>query len=51
MGGNMLANALGEEGENSILEAACIIVAPIKLWETISNIETTLNGFYDKQFG
>ena len=46
----MLANALGAEGVNSVLEAACMIAAPIKLWEAVSNIETTLNGFYDKQF-
>ena len=44
----MLANALGSDGANSVLEAACMIASPIKLWESVNNISTTLNGFYDK---
>ena len=51
MGGNILANALGEEGEESILEAACILVAPHRLYEVAGNLLTALNGFYDKAFG
>jgi len=50
MGGNILANALGELGEDSILDAACILVAPHKLYEVAPNLITAFNGFYDKSF-
>ena len=33
MGANILANLLGHLGQNCILDAACVVQAPIKKWE------------------
>ena len=48
MGGNLLANALGVDGMNSIVTASCIIEAPIKLREVTENLSHSLDGIYDR---
>ena len=47
MGGNLLANVMGAEGENSVVTAACIVEAPIKLNEVAENLAK--KPMYDKK--
>ena len=51
MGGNLLANLLGYEGEKSVLDAACVLCAPMKQWKCIKDIKESLGGFYDRGMG
>ena len=48
LGGNLLANVLGKEGDSSVLDAAVIIEAPIKLYECAEYIRNEHDGFYDR---
>jgi len=47
MGANILANLLGYEGEDCVLDAACTISGPIKMFEAGKTIGTSLGGIYD----
>jgi len=40
MGGNLLANVMGTLGDDSVIDAACVIEAPIKLDEVAKNLST-----------
>jgi predicted alpha/beta-fold hydrolase len=51
MGGNILANVLGYEGENSFIKAACVVQAPVKQWECQYSIENSLFGLYNLALG
>lgn len=45
MGGNVLANLLGVEGKDSLIEAACIIQSPLKF--DVDKVKRSLFGLYD----
>lgn len=51
MGANLLANLLGHEGDNSFIEAACVVQAPINMPETGKNMETSFFGIYNRVLG
>ena len=51
MGANILANMIGYEGSKCFLEAACIVNAPIKMWECEPAIRTSLFGAYNRGMG
>ena len=51
MGGNILANLAGIEGNNCFLEAICCVCTPMKIIESGKHIESTNNGFYNKVLG
>lgn len=51
MGGNILANLIGSEKENCIIDAAVVVQAPMKMWIVGEKIKTTANGIYDKGVG
>jgi predicted alpha/beta-fold hydrolase len=51
MGANILANLIGNEGDDCMLEAACIVQAPIKMWECERQLREELFGQYDVRLG
>jgi predicted alpha/beta-fold hydrolase len=51
MGAIILANLMGHEGENSFIDAACIMQAPIKQWESAEQLKTACFGAYDRTLG
>lgn len=51
MGANILANALGEEGDNCFFDAACVVQAPMKLWLNCDPIRNNCFGFYNHYLG
>lgn len=50
-GAHHLTNILGYEGEKCFLTAAFVIQCPMKLWETVSYVHTSLFGVYDYKLG
>ncbi|CDW89740.1 embryogenesis-associated protein emb8-like [Stylonychia lemnae] len=48
LGANLLANYLGEEGQQCPVKAACCVQPPMKIWVFSQTIRNTLYGFYDK---
>lgn len=51
MGANMLVHILGNEGENTFIDAACCVQAPMKLFEMMKTIRVVNDGFYDRALG
>ena len=51
MGANILANILGRQGNDVFIQAACVVQAPIKKWESAKCIKENLFGIYDKALG
>ena len=51
MGALILANLMGHEGEESFIEAACVVQAPIKQWESSEQLRKALFGVYDRALG
>ena len=51
MGANLLANLLGTEKENSVIDAAVCIQAPMKMWIVGEKIKTVANGLYEQSLG
>jgi len=51
LGGNILGNILGYQGEKCKLTAGCVISAPILTPESASNLPPTLFGAYDRGLG
>lgn len=48
MGANLLANAIGDDGESCKLTAAVCMQAPMKSWVVADNLPKILNGAYDR---
>ena len=48
LGAHRLACLLGEDGENSLFDAACCVQCPMKVWVATSNAKITAGGFYDR---
>ena len=51
MGANILGNMIGYQGTNCFLEAAVIVNSPMKMWECVNSIRTSLYGAYNKAMG
>ena len=51
MGGIILSNLIGYQGDQCFIDAACILSSPIKMWETQEAIKKSLYGLYDKVLG
>jgi len=51
LGANRMTCLLGELGETDLVQAACILSAPMKLWIATEAAITTADGFYDKALG
>ena len=50
MGGNLLANYIGNQGDKCFLTGAFFLSAPMILGEVFNHIVTYKDGFYDKIF-
>lgn len=51
MGAMILANALGVDGDDSILSGAVCVQAAIKKWEGLEYFQRSLGGVYDRAMG
>ena len=51
LGANRMTNLLGELGETDLIDAACILSGPHKLWIATEASKTACDGFYDKALG
>jgi len=44
MGGNILCNLLGDHSEQTFIDGACVIHAPMKKWKIKKALQTSMNG-------
>mmetsp|Transcript_12618 Transcript_12618/g.19630 ORF Transcript_12618/g.19630 Transcript_12618/m.19630 type:complete len:136 (+) Transcript_12618:625-1032(+) len=51
LGAGILGNVLGNQGEDSFLEAACVVQAPIKKWECVPTIQKACCGLFNYAMG
>lgn len=51
IGSNILANMLGEQGDESFITAAVCVHSAIKYWEMQKPLKESLNGLYDRVMG
>lgn len=53
MGANILGNLLGMIGKpgDPVFDGACIVQAPIKMWETQATFFSSLGGLYNRKLG
>ena len=51
MGANILANLVGHQGDDCFLEAACLVQAPMKMWEIETFIQNSACGLYNSHLG
>jgi predicted alpha/beta-fold hydrolase len=51
LGAHRLCCALGEDGPQCVLDAACCVQAPMMLWRATSSARQTMKGFYDRKLG
>lgn len=51
MGAIILANIMGHLGDKSFIDAACVVQAPIKSWESAEQLNKALFGVYDRLLG
>uniref|UniRef100_A0A7S3IXJ0 AB hydrolase-1 domain-containing protein n=1 Tax=Strombidium inclinatum TaxID=197538 RepID=A0A7S3IXJ0_9SPIT len=47
LGGTLLANALGDYADEHLLDAACVVNTPLKVWEMTDFLKTSMNGAYN----
>lgn len=51
LGGNIIGNYIGEEGDKCFVTAACLVQPPYRLWLCRTKMETSLLGAYNYFIG